>query len=158
MGKTRVCKVCSVLVTSPDKYKKYNGYCHACFQKHLGVVHLSFACSRCGTTGGIIRAGFMNKLFCTDCMNDKGHICVNIHSACLLDHKCCFCSDKRAFQKEGTYDGYIDGVGDVATLNRWSLYCSACDKFFAQMAGGTGEIYVPASERVEDSDNGDFFS
>lgn len=127
-GKNRTCKVCDVFVTSIDKYVRYEGMCGKCYQLSKVPKFLAYNCYICKEKKTMMKMGVFDTLTCDDCCQNFKHYCAtdNIHDKCLLTNKCCLCQDKRPLKKEGTYDGYIDGIGHVTMKNRWDFYCDTC--------------------------------
>jgi hypothetical protein len=133
MGKDRNCKVCAVYVTSVDKYVKYEGMCGKCWNLSRIPKFVSYECYVCKNKKTGIKLGLYNTMVCDECYDNHSYFCGKHgngndthHDKCLLTGKCCLCRDKRKIKKEGTYDGYIDGVGHVTMKNRWDFYCDSC--------------------------------
>jgi len=137
MGKDRTCKVCAVYVPSVDKYMKYQGMCGKCWNLSRLPTFLAYKCYVCKINKTNMKLGLFNTIVCTDCQYNYSFYCQdqNRHNNCLLTSKCCLCRDKRTIKKEGTYDGYIDGIGHVTMKNRWDFYCANCCK--AQLLNST---------------------
>ena len=57
-------------------------------------------------------------------------MCEETHSKCSLTITCCSWRDTRPIQVEGTYKGYVDGIGNCNTLDRWSNYCLSCKDYY----------------------------
>lgn len=128
--------MCGTLIHSNAKFLKYNGMCGKCHQLSLMAdVNADPKCFICDKKDTSMRMciGFARKKICDDCKENMVVFCKDSHSKCMLDHKCCFCGDKREYKKEGTYNGYIDGIGDVSMKNRWDFYCSACCAHFYEL-------------------------
>lgn len=127
MAKDRHCKNCRVYIESVAKYVKYQGLCGKCFQISR-LPAISDHCHVCNLHKGGQILGLFGTAVCGEkCQSATDHYCKdNIHNSCLLTHHCCVCRDSRPIQKEGSYDGYIDGIGHVTMKNRWDFYCDSC--------------------------------